>query len=198
MDRPQASALHARALMEGRGGRETPPELPELADAAMLRAKLWANPCWFSFRLNYLSLHFNNPVYGFINARLDLQRPDFAVLWSLHVGGDGTLTEVVQSSGFPKNTLSRAANKLARLNLISREVDPADQRRVTLSLTAAGRDAIAAVQDQMIAQERRMLETLSPSERLMLSDILTKLVAASESWPETIDGAGTAEDDAGR
>ena len=27
-------------------------------------AKLWQNPCWLAFRLNYLALRYNVPLYG--------------------------------------------------------------------------------------------------------------------------------------
>lgn len=172
-----------QALHEARAGRDRP-EADEHDNP--LHARLWENPCWFSFRLNYLALRFNNPVYGFIQNRLDLLRPDFVVLWSLYLGGDSAQTDVVRTSGFPKNTLSRAVGKVHRLGMIERETDPADQRRVTLRLTGKGRAAVDAVKAQMLGQERLMLDCLSPAERLILSDILTKLVTASGDWPETL------------
>ncbi|MFD1881179.1 MarR family winged helix-turn-helix transcriptional regulator [Paracoccus pacificus] len=173
-----------QSLYEGRAGREMPPVVEGIAEDSPLRARLWENPCWFSFRLNYLALHFNNPVYGFIQDTLGLLRPDFVVLWSLYISGDTTLTDVVRASGFPKNTLSRAANKVHGLGLIDRQVDPEDQRRITLRLTDKGREAVETVKAAMLGHERLMLETLTPAERLTLSDVLTKLVAASDAWPE--------------
>ncbi|NRP21521.1 hypothetical protein LPJGGPFB_04780 [Ensifer adhaerens] len=177
-----------QALFEGRAGREEPLVTPDTKIDALMHAKLWDNPCWFSYRLNFLALHFNNPVYGYIQQQLGLLRPDFVVLWSLHLGGSSTMTDVVRSSGFPKNTLSRAANKLTRLGMIDRQTDPDDQRRITLDLTEKGREAVDATKGMMIEHERRMLECLSPAERLNLSEILTKLVTASGQWPQMIDG----------
>lgn len=182
-----------QALFEGRAGRDEPLVAPDIADDSLLHVKLWGNPCWFSFRLNYLALHFNNPVYGFVQDRLGLLRPDFVVLWSLYLGGPSTLTDVVRSSGFPKNTLSRAASKVHQRGMIDREVDAADQRRVTLFLTDKGRQAVEEVKATMIEQERRMLECLSPAERLSLSEILTKLVTASGQWPQSL-GDGQADE----
>ncbi|WP_050577419.1 MarR family winged helix-turn-helix transcriptional regulator [Sinorhizobium arboris] len=178
-----------QALFEGRAGREEPMASPGTKIESLMHAKLWDNPCWFSFRLNYLALHFNNPVYGYIQQHLGLLRPEFVVLWSLYLGGSSTLTEIVRSSGFPKNTLSRAANKLFRLGLIDRQVDQDDQRRITLGLTEKGQEAVEFTKGMMIEHERRMLECLSPAERLSLSEIMTKLVTASGQRPQTIDGA---------
>ncbi|WP_347267323.1 MarR family transcriptional regulator [Paracoccus sp. (in: a-proteobacteria)] len=176
-----------QALLEARAGRDRGSLDRWLADDSPLRARLWDNPCWLSFRLNYLTLRFNNPVYGHVQSRLDLLRPDFVVLWSLYLGGEMAQTDVVRSSGFPKNTLSRAVNKVHRLGMIARETDPADQRRVMLRLTDKGRAAVEAVKGAMLAQERLMLDCLSPAERLILSDILTKLVTASAAWPEALE-----------
>lgn len=176
--------LQQTALYEGRAGRDEP-GLINLAKGDPLYPKLWQNPCWLSFRLNYLSLQFNAPVYGAIQEKLGLLRPEFVVLWSLYLSPGLTLTEVVRSSGFPKNTLSRAITKLDGLKLLNREVDPLDQRRVTMQLTAGGLEAVESVKVMMLSYERTMLDSLSPSERLCLSDILTKLVVASESWPQS-------------
>lgn len=177
-----------QSLYEGRAGRDMPLTIEGIAEDSPLRSRLWANPCWFSFRLNYLALLFNNPVYGLIQDRLGLLRPDFVLLWLLYLGGSSTLTDVVRSSGFPKNTLSRAAGKVLRLGLIEREGDAEDQRRITLHLTDKGRAAVESVEAAMLGHERRMLECLSPAERLTLSEILTKLVAASGDWPQTLAG----------
>lgn len=178
-------SLHP-ALYEARAGR-TKSELADLSPDDPLFPKLWENPCWFSFRLNFLALQFNTPVYGRIQQQLGLLRPEFVVLWSLYLSDKLTLTEVVRSSGFPKNTLSRAVNKLATLGMIDRETDLADLRRATLLLTPKGRAAVMEVEQLMINQERMMLEKLSPAERLSLSEILTKLVVASEGWPREIE-----------
>lgn len=183
-----------QALFEGRAGREEPLVSPGAKIDPLMHAKLWDNPCWFSFRLNYLALHFNNPVYSYIQQQLDLLRPEFVVLWSLYLGGSSTLTDVVRSSGFPKNTLSRATNKLFRLDMIDRQIDQEDQRRITLGLAEKGRQAVESAKDMMIEHERRMLDCLSPAERLSLSEIMTKLVAASSQWPQTIDGQQAEED----
>ncbi|MBD9527080.1 MULTISPECIES: MarR family winged helix-turn-helix transcriptional regulator [Paracoccus] len=183
-----------QSLYEGRAGREMPLTVEGIAEDSPLRTRLWENPCWFSYRLNYLALSFNNPVYGFIQGKLGLLRPDFVVLWSLYVAGPSTLTDLVRASGFPKNTLSRAANKVFGLGMIDREGDAMDQRRVTLHLTDRGRAGVEAVKAEMLGHERLMLDCLSPAERLNLSEILTKLVAASGTWPQSLGGEAAGDD----
>ena len=177
--------LMRTALYEGRAGRDES-ELTGLSEDDPLFPKLWHNPCWLSFRLNYLALRFNNPVYSLIQQKLGLLRPEFVVLWSLYLSHELTLTEVVRSSGFPKNTLSRAINRLDSLGMIQRELDMTDQRRIAMKLTDKGREAVESVEAIMMKHERTMLECLSPAERLNLSEILTKLAVASEGWPQQL------------
>lgn len=184
----------AIALLEGRAGRSEASD-DRLSESDILHTKLWENPCWLSFRINYLALHYNNPVYGMIGADHDLLRPEFVVLYSLFLRDRTTLSEVVAGSGFPKNTLSRATKKLTRLKLIDREEDASDLRRVVLCLTDTGRAVVEAKMAPMLERERLMLETLSPAERMMLSDILAKLVIASRDWPETITSGDADSDD---
>ncbi|MGU3575377.1 MarR family winged helix-turn-helix transcriptional regulator [Brucellaceae bacterium C25G] len=175
----------AIALLEGRAGRSEARD-DRLSESNILHTKLWENPCWLSFRINYLALHYNNPIYGMIGADHDLLRPEFVVLYSLFLRDRTTLSEVVAGSGFPKNTLCRAIKKLTKLKLVSRKEDASDLRRVVLCLTDAGREIVEAKMSPMLERERLMLETLSPAERMMLSDLLAKLVIASREWPETI------------
>ncbi|MFK4824956.1 MarR family winged helix-turn-helix transcriptional regulator [Paenochrobactrum sp. BZR 588] len=182
------------ALLEGRAGRSEARD-DRLSESDILHTKLWKNPCWLSFRINYLALHYNNPVYGMIGTDHDLLRPEFVVLYSLFLRDKTTLSEVVAGSGFPKNTLSRATKKLTKLKLVSREEDASDLRRVVLCLTDAGRNIVEAKMAPMLERERLMLEKLSPAERMMLSDLLAKLVIASREWPETITSDATECDD---
>ena len=176
-----------QAFYEARAGYEAVPSIEGIADDAMLRAKLFSNPCWFSYRMNYLALHFNTPIYGYIQKTMGLLRPEFVVIWSIYLTGPSTLTDVVRTSGFPKNTLSRAVLKLSQMGLILREVDQEDQRRIGLALTEAGLRAARTAEEVMIRHERQMLEVLTPAERLNLSEILTKLVSASGRWPQQIE-----------
>lgn len=185
------------AMLEARGGRVVVEDGPS---DPLLRARLWDNPCWLSFRLNYLSLDFTSRVYGQVQERYGLLRPDMVVLWSLYLLGETAFSDVVRAVGFPKNTLSRAARKLEELGLVLRLEDADDQRRVRLRLTDAGASLSATLRDLMMTHEARMLEPLTPAERLALSDLLTKLVVhAAGPFPwERVDapeaGAGEERD----
>ncbi len=153
----------------------------------LIAVKLWENPCWFSFRINYLGLRFNLPVYGWIEERYGLVRPEYVVLYALHLQDGIAAKDVVASAGFPKNTISRAIQKLLRRRLIRRASDARDRRSYVLRLTAEGRRILDETVPPMVAWEKRMLAGLSHDEQQVLSKLLARLVQDSPNWPTSIE-----------
>lgn len=153
---------------------------------AMTEAKLWRNPCWFAYRLNYLALRYNVPLYGWVERTYGLSRPEFVVLYSLGLKDGAVARDIAASSGFPQNTLSRAIHNLVRFGLIERTADAGDRRRYVLTLSAAGRRLFEEALPNFVAFERMMLASLGEEERATLSRLMAKMVRASPSWPTTV------------
>lgn len=86
----------------------------------MLYAKLWDNPCPMTFRINYLALQYNTRLYDWVQQTYGLKRPEYVVLYSLSLADGGSARDVSRTSGFPKNTLSRAIKRLELMELIER------------------------------------------------------------------------------
>ncbi|WP_337659943.1 MarR family winged helix-turn-helix transcriptional regulator [Anderseniella sp. Alg231-50] len=153
----------------------------------MTRVKLWQNPCWFTYRLNYLALRYNVPLYAWVEERYGLSRPEFVVIFSLGLLDGAYARDISASSGFPQNTLSRAIHKLNRLKLISRTPDSEDGRRFMLSLTPAGRTLFDEALPRFVSFEHTMLDALDHDEQRQLSTLMAKMVLASPQWPNTLD-----------
>ena len=162
---------------------------------ALTEAKLWHNPCWFAFRFNHIALHYNAPLYGWIKRKTGLSRPEFVVIFSLGLLDGALARDISVSSGFPKNTLSRAIDKLHGLGLIERRSDAADRRNQTLHLLPAGRRMFDETLQQFIAFEERMLRSLTPSERQTLSNLLAKIVLDTPNWAQEVEECEIEEQD---
>ena len=162
------------------------PERPKLEKGVnpdMLQAKLWANPCPFTFRINYLALLYNTPLYDWIQNDYGLLRPEYVVLYSLALVEGGSARDISHTSGFPKNTLSRAIKRLELMGLIeARNKVPGSGRRQALRLSAKGWSIIDETRPVFEAQENRMLEALSDGERQILSELMSKVVIAAQDW----------------
>ncbi|WP_246035932.1 MarR family winged helix-turn-helix transcriptional regulator [Aliishimia ponticola] len=153
----------------------------------MLEAKLWDNPCPFTFRINYLALLYNTPLYGWISDEYGLKRPEYVVLYSLALADGGSARDVSRTSGFPKNTLSRAITQLEKLGLIKpRSKAPGGRRTQALYLSDKGWALIHETRPTFEAQEKRMLKALSEGERQMLFELMSKVVREAHSWADEL------------
>jgi DNA-binding MarR family transcriptional regulator len=149
----------------------------------MLDAKLWHNPCPFTFRVNYLAMLYNTPLYSWIQDTYGLKRPEYVVLYSLALADGGSARDISRTSGFPKNTLSRAIKRLELMELIgARTKAPGGGRKQALHLSEKGWALINETRPTFEALENRMLEVLSDGERQMLSELMSKIVLAAQDW----------------
>ena len=149
----------------------------------MLDAKLWENPCPFTFRINYLALLYNTPLYTWIHDDFGLKRPEYVVLYSLALADGGSARDVSRTSGFPKNTLSRAIKRLELMGLIeARSKAPGGGRKQALHLSDKGWALIHQTRPAFEAQEKRMMTTLTEGERQILSELMSKVVLGAQDW----------------
>jgi DNA-binding MarR family transcriptional regulator len=77
-------------------------------------------------------------------------------------------------------TATRMLDGLARDERIIRRHSETDRRTVLVSLTPAGRKALAAAHKQSRAFRRRVLERLDPDEREQAAALLARLNEALE------------------
>ena len=145
---------------------------------AFTHARLWRNPCGFSARFNYLSLRYNTPLYGWVEEQFGLSRAEFVVIYSLGIMDGLTASEIATSTAFPKNTLSRAVNRLSKLGLIQRIAGEADRRQQHLRLTPKGRALLVQAMPRFVGLEAEMLTPLSLVEQETLSALMAKVVLA--------------------
>jgi MarR family transcriptional regulator, temperature-dependent positive regulator of motility len=145
---------------------------------AFTHARLWRNPCGFSARFNYLGLRYNTPLYGWVEERFGLSRAEFVVIYSLGLMDGVTASEIAASTAFPKNTLSRAVNRIAKLGFIERHPDENDRRQHKLTLTPEGRALLDEAMPQFASLEAEMLAPLSLVEQETLSALMAKVVLA--------------------
>ena len=161
--------------------------------AELMEAKLWRNPCWFAARFNLIALRYNAPLYGWVQRTYGLSRPEFIVIYSLGLLDGALARDIASSSGYPKNTLSRAIAKLTRLGLIERRVGETDKRNQTLHLLPPGRRMFDEAMPRFRAFEERMLSALDEDERRILSRLLAKIVLDTPNWagavPDSDEGA---------
>lgn len=90
--------------------------------------------------------------------------PELSALVRLDRNGPATNADLAKIEQISPQSMSVTLAALERRGLIERSADPADGRRVVLSLTAAGRDAIAAKRAVRAGQIAAALAGLEPGD----------------------------------
>ena len=75
---------------------------------------------------------------------------------------------------------TEVADALEERGWVRRAPDPTDRRATTLTLTDAGRDLVARVDDVRRAASERTLDVLTPAQRRTLHEILTVVVGEDQ------------------
>lgn len=75
---------------------------------------------------------------------------------------------------------TEVADALEERGWVRRSPDPTDRRATTLTLTDAGRDLVARVDDVRRAASERTLDVLTPAQRRTLHEILTVVVGEDQ------------------
>jgi MarR family transcriptional regulator, temperature-dependent positive regulator of motility len=166
--------------------READAEAPSAGLHPMVGVKLWRNPCWLSFRANYIAHHFNQPLYAWIGQRYKLTPPEHVVLYAVGLKDGITADDIAESSARPKNTLSRAVNSLIAKKLLFRTQDRADRRRLGLHLTRLGRRIVQETVPAFVAHEQAMASALTSAEQHTLNRLLTKIILRKANWPTAV------------
>jgi DNA-binding MarR family transcriptional regulator len=121
------------------------------------------------------------PVMRVIRAEMrsqtapELSVPQFRVLSYLNRNAGGSLSEVADHIGLTRPAMSVLVDGLVNRRLVTRETDPGDRRRLTLTLTRAGQSLYSAARQHTQARLAARLQTLSPDERAALVASLEQL-----------------------
>ena len=133
-------------------------------------------------KLSWLANFFSGPIYRRMEMEKGLTRPEFVVLHCTTHVPLVTARDIAQMTGLPKNSISRAVQRLLRDGRISRGSASADAGALPLAVTAKGRALYNELIKAFVARESEMLVPLSRAERAELDRLLDKLTARTDGW----------------
>jgi DNA-binding MarR family transcriptional regulator len=111
-------------------------------------------------------------------AELALTPGQFSLLTAIEASPGLNQRRLAALFGLDKSTLSPAVDALDRRGLVQRSRAHEDGRAWALSLTPAGRQALARMRAKVEAQERIIAGALKPGERRRLMGALARIEAA--------------------
>ena len=109
----------------------------------------------------------------------DLENWGFDVLAALRRAGEPhqlSPGQLMQETLVTSGTMTNRLDRLEELQLITREPDPNDGRGSLVTLTRGGMRAVDSAMEDLLENERELLQNLSVKEREVLADLLSKLV----------------------
>jgi DNA-binding MarR family transcriptional regulator len=154
-----------------------------LADWARERPDLDFSPVGIINRLGRVRAHLDAALLE-VFRRFDLTSADFRVIVALRRAGSPyqlpqarLMTQLALTSG----TISLRVDRLTKRGIVTRAADPDDKRGQRVRLTADGLRLFDEIAPLHLANEERLLSSLTPDERVTLARLLRKLLISFES-----------------
>jgi DNA-binding MarR family transcriptional regulator len=116
-------------------------------------------------------------------AERDLQPGWFDLLAALRRAGSPyelNPTQLMRTTMLSSGGVTKRLDRLAEAGLVERRPDPGDRRGTLVRLTRRGKAVIDKAVEAHVANEKRLLQALSPTERRTLDELLRTLLAALE------------------
>lgn len=117
--------------------------------------------------------------------RHNLLRGEFDILATLvradPVGEGLTAGQLTAQTMVTSGAITNRLDRLVAKGYVTREVDPANRRSVRVGLTDEGREVVNAALVDHVANEERMLQSLSREQRTVLTGILSQLLSTYEA-----------------
>ena len=115
----------------------------------------------------------------------------YAVLAAVEAFEGLTQTDLVKITGIDRSTLADMAARMIAKGLLERQRSLSDARANAVSLTEAGRLALAEARPKMEAADARLLRRLSGAKREALTTALRDLLREGDPPPQRFAGSGT-------
>lgn len=132
------------------------------------------------YRLSVASNAVSDRIARQYQARFGLRIPEWRLMAVLGEGKPLSQREMVDATRMDKVTISRASASLVDRGLVTREASDTDRRSHRLVLTAAGESLYDEIAPAALAMEQALLDCLSPSEQILLGDMLLRLRDAAD------------------
>jgi DNA-binding MarR family transcriptional regulator len=123
------------------------------------------------------------PQLEALYAEHGLSGPNFAVLVTLarlNQPGGVSQRRLMEELGLTSGTVSVRMDRLVEQGLVQRQVDPDDKRNSRITLTDRGKVLFERIVPAHLANEQRLLASLSGGEQELLATLLRKLLVEYE------------------
>lgn len=138
----------------------------------------------FGWRINYLANYYSLIGNRQLMRRFNTTRQEFVVLFCLANSSEITAQDVVEVTGRPKNTISRAVKSLVGKGYITKHTHSTDSRAEILRLESDGKRLYDQIIKVFEERDLAMMAGLNEAERESLKQLLDKILETFNPWTE--------------
>lgn len=110
-------------------------------------------------------------------------RTDYAILATLEAFGPTSQADIGRRLGIDRSDVVALLNQLGDEHLVHRAPDELDRRRNVVTITAAGRRRLHAMDDEVTQAQDDLLQPLNQEERASLVHLLQRVVDHHRGTP---------------
>jgi DNA-binding MarR family transcriptional regulator len=155
-----------------------------VAQWARVRPEVDVSPMGVLGRLSRLTRLFERELHG-VFAQHGLQPGEFDILATLRradTDGHGlTAGQLADSAMVTSGAITNRLDRLLAKDLITRETDPRSRRAIRIALTVRGRTVVDAALSDHVANEERLISTMTARQREQLEGLLRVLLHDHEN-----------------
>ncbi|WP_246329463.1 MarR family winged helix-turn-helix transcriptional regulator [Chthonobacter rhizosphaerae] len=130
------------------------------------------------YLVNVLAARLSADLAAIYETRFGITIPEWRVIAHLAGNQRVSIREIYARVGMDKVKVSRAAGSLEAAGLVSKTVNPADRRLVSLELTVKGQSVYAAIVPLALEFQTASLSALTADERAEFQRLVHKLLAS--------------------
>ncbi|MEX2519075.1 MAG: MarR family transcriptional regulator [Paracoccaceae bacterium] len=127
------------------------------------------------YRLSVLAARVSRDFAARYRERFGFSNAEWRVLAHLSASGAVSVRDIHLRADLEKSKASRAAARLQSAGLVEKRADAEDRRLVALTLTAAGRAAMAELIPLAHAYEAELMAELPPEDRAPFERMIARL-----------------------
>ncbi len=123
------------------------------------------------YRLAVLAGKVSREFSQHYSQRFGISRAEWRVVAHLSAAGPASVGEIHQRVDMDKSRVSRAASRLEKVGLLTKEEHPVDGRLVKLSLTEAGEAMMQELEEVANAYQAELLARLGPEGDALFASV---------------------------
>jgi DNA-binding MarR family transcriptional regulator len=122
-----------------------------------------------------ITMEFDAILSELLRSQFGMSLADFKVLRAIYMLQRSTQLDIARFTHVTEAAVSKRVKKLIDEQLIQKETDPSDKRKVVLSLSLQGKKKMQVIQRRVLKNTEKMLHDFTTTNRVLLSSLLQEV-----------------------